>query len=427
VARIAFFSPPFLGHLNPTSALAAALVARGHFVTVIAQADAGPRLSAPGIDFHAVGHDTHLPGSLAETEGRMGRPNGPLGMRRIIDRVARMTDMLAGEGAKAVRRLHIEAIVTDQLEPAGALVAEHLGLPYVSVANALLLNREPDVPPVYTGWRYDPSEWGRRRNRGGYRVIDLLMRPVGSVIASWCRHWRLPPKQRIEDCLSPYAQITQTVPGFDFPRRALPDIVHCCGPLRRESREGDFVLPDTGNRPLVFATLGTLQGGRVTLFRKIAETCQRLDLALLVAHGGRMTEAEAAALPGNPSVHSFVPQLAVLRHAALAVSNGGLNTVLDALARAVPVVAIPIAFEQRAIDARLVHAGAGASARGFGLRPMRLARTIETVMREDGFRRQATVLADEIGRAGGVERAADIVERVIATARPVTHRELAIQ
>ena len=117
----------------------------------------------------------------------------------------------------------------------------------------------------------------------------------------------------------------------------------------------------------------------------------------------------------------------MLRHAALAVSNGGLNTVLDALARAVPVVAIPIAFEQRAIAARLVRAGAGASARGFGLQPARLARTIETVMQEDEFRQQATVLADEIGRAGGVERAADIVERVIATARPVTRRELAIQ
>ena len=33
-------------------------------------------------------------------------------------------------------------------------------------------------------------------------------------------------------------------------------------------------------------------------------------------------------------------------------------------------------------------------------------------------------LAEEIGRAGGVARAADIVERVIATARPVTRREL---
>lgn len=409
------------------SALASALAARGHVVTVIAQPDAGARLSAPEIAFRAVGHNTHPLGSLIETERRMGRPGGPIGMRRIIDRVARTTDMLAGEGAEAARDLRIEAIVTDQLEPAGALVAEHLRLPYVSVANALLLNREPDVPPAYTGWQYDPSDWGRRRNRGGYHVIDLLMRPVGSVIASWCRRWGLPHKQRIEDCLSPYAQITQTIPGLDFPRRELPDIVHSCGPLRRDGWDGDFVLPDSGDRPLVYATLGTLQGGWVLLFRKIAEACRRLDLALLVAHGGRMTEAEAAALPGNPIVHAFVPQPIVLRHTALAISNGGLNTVLDALTCAVPVVAIPIAFEQRAIAARLVHAGAGVSARGVGLRPARLARTIDTVMREDGFRRQAAVLADEIERAGGVKRAADIVERVIATDRLVTPRELAIR
>src|SRR3954447_21676529 len=300
MARIAFFSPPFWGHLNPISALAAALAARGHFVTVIAQADAEPRLSASGIDFHAVGRDTHLPGSLTETERRMGRPNGPLGMRRIIDRVARTTDMLTGEGAKAVRRLPIEAIVTDQLEPAGALVAEHLGLPYVSVANALLLNREPDVPPVYTGWRYDPSEWGRRRNQGGYRIVDLLMRPVGTVLDSWCRRWGLRPRRRIEDFLSPYAQISQTVPGFDFPRRALPEMVHSVGPLRRQRPEANTVLPDIGDRArlLVYASLGTIQGGRVRLFRKIAEACRRLDLKLLIAHGGRMTEAEAAVLTG---------------------------------------------------------------------------------------------------------------------------------
>jgi zeaxanthin glucosyltransferase len=339
--------------------------------------------------------------------------------------------MLAGEGAQAARSLQIDAVVTDQVEPAGALVAEHLGLPYVSVANALLLNREPDVPPAYTGWQYDPSDWGRRRNRGGYRVIDLLMHPVGSVIASWCRRWGLRPKQRIEDCLSPYAQITQTVPSFDFPRRELPEIVHSCGPLRREDLEGDFVLPDTGDRPLVYATLGTLQGGRVALFRKIAEACQRLDLVLLVTHGGRMTQAEAAALPGNPIVHAFVPQAAVLRHTALAVSNGGLNTVLDALACAVPVVALPIAFEQRAIAARLVRSGAGASPRGCGPGALwpgrrRLARVIEMVMRGDQFRWRAAALAEEIGRAGGVARAADIVERVIDTARPVTRQEFAL-
>jgi zeaxanthin glucosyltransferase len=426
VARIAFFCPPFWGHLNPMSALAATLAARGHSAIVIAQPDAGPRLSAPGIGFCAVGHDTHPPGSLVGIERSMGRPGGPLGMRRIINSVARRTDMLAGEGAAAARTLRIEAVVTDQLEPAGALVAEHLGLPYVSVANALLLNREPDLPPAYTGWRYDPSEWGRRRNRGGYRVIDLLMRPVGAVIKAWCQRWGLRPKQRIEDCLSPYAEIAQLVPGFDFPRRDLPETVHCVGPLRRGEQAGDFVPPDTGGRPLVYATLGTLQGGRAALFRKIAEACGRLDLALLIAHGGRMSAAEAATLPGHPIVRDFVPQPAVLRCAALAVSNGGLNTVLDALSCAVPVIAIPLAFEQRAIAARLVHAGAGLSIREFGARPAPLVRAIESVMREDGFRRRAAALADEMTRAGGVARAADIVERVVATGRPAARRELAV-
>jgi zeaxanthin glucosyltransferase len=426
VARIAFFCPPFWGHLNPMSALASALAARGHVTTVIAQQDAGPRLSAPGVGFCAVGRATHPLGSLAEIERSMGRPGGPLGMRQIIAGVARRTDMLAGEGAMAARGLGVEAVVTDQLEPAGALVAEHLGLPYVSVANALLLNREPDLPPAYTGWQYDPSEWARRRNRGGHRVIDLLMRPVGSVLASWCRRWGLRPKQRIEDCLSPYAEITQTMPGFDFPRSDLPETVHCVGPLRHEERDGGFMLPDTGGRPLVYATLGTLQGGRTALFRTIAEACRRLDLALLVAHGGRMSAEAAASLPGNPIVRDFVPQPAVLRHAALVVSNGGLNTVLDALAGAVPVVAVPIAFEQRAIAARLARAGAGVSVREFGLRPARLARAIEGVMREDGFRRRAAALADEMARAGGVAQAADIVELVVATGRPVTRREPAI-
>jgi MGT family glycosyltransferase len=168
----------------------------------------------------------------------------------------------------------------------------------------------------------------------------------------------------------------------------------------------------------------------VRLFHKIAEACRRLDLALLLAHGGRMSADEADALPGRPTVHAFVPQSIVLRHAALAVSNGGLNTVLDALAGAVPVVTIPIAFEQRAIAARLARSGAGVSPWRPGMvgrmTTALLTRTIEAVLRDGGFRRRAAELAAEIVRAGGVERAADIVERVIVTARPVTCREFAI-
>lgn len=407
------------------AALARALIGRGHECVFLAQPDARSRVPADGIAFHAIGATSHPPGDLARTERHMGRITGPLGVARTIRDVARRTDMLAREGAPAVRALGIDAIVSDQMEPAGGLIAEHLDLPYVSVANALLINREPSVPPPYLGWRYDASDWGRRRNEGGYRVSDWLMRPVGDAIEVWCGRWHLPPRRRIEDCLSPFAQITQTVPGFDYPRRERPGTLHSCGPLRDDDH-AVFAWPDTRGRPLVFASLGTLQGARLGIFERIAEACRRLDLALILTHGGRLSASEAAALPGAPSVHAFVPQRLILPRAALAVSNGGLNTVLDALSFGVPVVAIPLAFEQGAIAARLVRGGSGAAINPFTLSAGRLAALMRSVLTTPSYARRATEMAAEIGEAGGVARAADIVERVLRSGRPVTRADLTV-
>lgn len=409
------------------SALALELVRRGHESIFIAQADAGPRLARTGIGFHPVGAATHPPGSLAHTERRMGGGwAGSLGVFRTIRDVARTTDMLAREGAAAGRALGIDAIVTDQMEAAGGLVAEHLELPYVSVANALLINRDDDVPPSYTGWRYDGSERGRQRNLSGYRIVDRLMRPVGAVIAGWSERWHLPPRGSIEDCLSPFAQITQTVRGFDHPRRAAPVNLHSCGPLRGRSENPRRPLPRPDGRPLVYASLGTLQGGRIGLFRTIAEACRRLDLALVVAHGGRLSPRQEASLVGHPSVHAFVPQLDILPQAALAITNGGLNTVLDALTFGVPVMAIPLAFEQSAIASRLVRSGTGAAIRPVGLSAGRLADGVEALLCDPGYGRRAAAIGVEIAEAGGVTRAADIVERVTRTGRPVTRADMTI-
>jgi zeaxanthin glucosyltransferase len=310
-------------------------------------------------------------------------------------------------------------IVGDQTEAAAGLVARHLGLPYVSVANALPLNREPDVPPPFTGWRYDPSDWGRDRNRGGYRISDLLMRRHARVISDYASRWNLGPLRTIEDCASSFAQISQTVASFDFPRRALPPVFHNVGPLRRGHVSSSFRTPTRDGRPLVYASLGTLQGGRVSLFRRIAEAARRLDLQLVIAHGGGLDRRATARLPGNPAVYDFVPQEEVLRQANLAVLHGGLNTVMDALSAAVPIVAIPIAFEQGAIAARLEHAGAGARVGRRFLTAGRLVRTLREVLGTPSYAVAAGRLADEVAAAGGVVRAADIVETVLLTGRPV--------
>ncbi len=406
------------------AALARELVSRGNRVTFLHMPDAAALLAERGFDFRPVGSGSHPPGTLAQVLRRMARIRFPFGLGGVIRDVAAATDMLCRELPGALRAIGADILVCDQTEAAGGLVARHLGMPYVSVANALPLNREPGVPPPFTSWRYDPSGWGRERNLGGYRVSDLLMRRLRAVIEARAAEWELGPLRSIEDCASPFAQISQLVAGLDFPRRELPESFHYVGPLRGgEPVPADFMMPSGDGRPLAYASLGTLQGSRVRLFRRIAEAGSRAGLQLVLAHGGGLTPDQVRRLPDRPTAFAFVPQPEVLREARLAILNGGLNTVLDALAAGVPLVVVPIAFEQGAIAARVERAGAGRAVPRRFLSADRLARAARLVLEQPSYAAAARRLRAEISAAGGVRLAADIVEAVAARGGPVTRDE----
>ena len=213
--------------------------------------------------------------------------------------------------------------------------------------------------------------------------------------------------------------MSQTVPSLDFPRHAAPPTLHHVGPLRVPD-ERDFAIERDG-RPLVFASLGTLQGARHRLFKAIAGAARDADMQLVMVHCGRLSEAQVAALPGvgepgGPLVTDFVPQSAVLAEADLAVLHGGFNTVLDALATRTPIVAMPLAFEQPAIAARLERAGVAQRVSPWttgwgGGRHDNLLTAMERVANDTSMPRRLDALAREIARAGGAERAADLAEQ----------------
>jgi zeaxanthin glucosyltransferase len=118
--------------------------------------------------------------------------------------MARMTSMLCCEAPAQLEALDIEMVVCDQLEAAGGLIARRMGLPCVSVANALMIEREPYVPPPFTPWAYARTRWARERNLGGYRVSDWMMQPLAKVISYWAKRWRLRDAahlQRVNQCV----------------------------------------------------------------------------------------------------------------------------------------------------------------------------------------------------------------------------------
>ena len=405
------------GHIHPFGALGRELISRGHRVTFLHMQDTEARARAEGLEFAAVGQTDHPAGSLPVSLEQLGRLEGLAALRFTIRAVTKTTEMMCRDAPSVVRSRGIEMLLVDQMEPAGGSVAELLGLPFVTICNALALNRESTVPPPFTDWTYGTQWWRRARNLLGYAVSTRTMSPVSAVVARWRREWGLAPHKTAEASFSTLAQISQQPPAFDFPRRELPSTFHYAGPLRNPSGVTvPFPWERLDGRPLVYASLGTLQFSKEEVFRCFAAACAELGLQLVLAHCGGLSPRAVELLPGNPVAVNYAPQLEVLARARLALTHAGLNTVLDGLSCGIPLVAVPITYEQPAIAARLLYTGTGKLVGLKGLHAPQLKAAIRAVLDEPSYVRNAQVVASSIRSAGGARRAADIIETLLPPA-----------
>ncbi|HEX5214849.1 MAG TPA: glycosyltransferase, partial [Vicinamibacterales bacterium] len=211
-------SPPVSGHIHPMSALGRELIARGHRVTYFQVVDLADKIASEGLDFQPIGESDHPRGSLPESLRALGQLTGNAALRFTIQAVARTTTMTCRDLPDAARRAGVDALLVDQMEPAGGAVAEHLGLPFFTICNALAINRDPVAPPPFTPWRYHDKVWARWRNRLGYAIADRQTRPIVEAVAGFRERWKLPALTSPDDSFSKLAQICQMPKEFDFPR-----------------------------------------------------------------------------------------------------------------------------------------------------------------------------------------------------------------
>lgn len=411
-------APPFYSHFQAMQALAAVLIDRGHRVTFFHQADARRWLTDQRIGFQGLGLDSHPPGSLKQALHKAAHPSGPLGLRSIIKQLSATTAMLCAQLPAALTGQGVDALLCDQMEAAGGLVAEGLGLPFVSVACALPVNREPGLPLPVMPFAFGTDEYHRRMYQGSTQVYDWMMRPLSRVLHDASRRLGVPVRTGLHECLSPLAQISQTLTEFDFPRRHLPGHFHAVGPLRLPRTAEAGLWPVDPQRPFVFASLGTLQGSRFAMFKQIAIACRQLDAQLLIAHCGGLGIIEERRLEhiGATWVTDFAPQQWALEKADVVVSHGGLNTVMDAVAAGTPMLILPIAFDQPGVAARVSHSGIGLQLSRRAKAP-RIAAHLQRLLAHPPERLDA--MARSLALAGGVQRAAEIVEAAVIGRRPV--------
>ncbi|MCI1010864.1 glycosyltransferase family 1 protein [Pseudomonas oryzihabitans] len=410
--HVALISPPLPSHLSTHLVLGEALVALGHRVTLLHQVEAGDRALPVGIGFQAIGATSHPRGSLAPLLARTASSK-PWSVFGVIADMARNTELFCREGPAALRDLGVDCLIADQMEPAGGLLGDHLGLPYASLACAVPMNREPHLPLPTLPFAYPASERERQIVQGATQVFDLMMRGQGKVIQRQAQAFGLGDRRTLDDCFSPYLQLSQCLPGFDFPRRAPPPHFHEVGPLRSPAvREQRLELEIDPRRPFVFASFGTLQGGRLPLFRRIAQACRQLDVQVLIAHCGRLDAGAERRLldDGATWVTDFAPQEAAIARADAVITHCGFNTVLDALAAGKPMLALPMVFDQPGIARRLERVGAGICLAPRLASKARLTQALGAVLADPSYRQAAERFVPIARAAGGVATAARLVD-----------------
>src|SRR4029078_10514194 len=88
----------------------------------------------------------------------------------------------------------------------------------------------------------------------------------------------------------------------------------------------DFPFDRLDGRPLVFASMGTVQNQQFEVFHIIADACAGLDAQLVMTLGrpGAVVPPLLQALPGAPLVVPYAPQRALLARAAVASHHAGV-------------------------------------------------------------------------------------------------------
>jgi zeaxanthin glucosyltransferase len=116
-------------------------------------------------------------------------------------------------------------------------------------------------------------------------------------------------------------------------------------------------------------------------------------------------------IPSNVIIVNTAPQIELLKRAALCITHAGLNTALEALAQGVPIVAIPIGFDQPGVAARIAYHGVGEFVEVGDLTAERLSDLIQRVQANPSYRDRARYFHRVIAQTHGLDLAADVIER----------------
>ncbi len=172
--------------------------------------------------------------------------------------------------------------------------------------------------------------------------------------------------------------------------------------------------------PLIYASMGTLVNGLTDVFRIILKAATAIPgRQLVLSIGSNIQMDDIGPIPASAIVVSKAPQIELLKRAELCITHAGINTTLESLALGVPMVAIPVGFDQPGIAARIVYHGVGKSVPVASMNTEDLSGAIQEVLGNPSYRDTARRFQRTIAQTHGLDRGGRCARTSISISRRV--------
>ena len=414
--KIGFLSLPVSGHLHPMTALARKLQSRGNEVVFIGVPDTEAFVRAANLTFLPYGEDQYPLGSIPRISAPIARMSGPEVLKYTFEMI--LTGLLAAALRDLPGKLAeagIQGLAIDTACRFAQLVPMGMDLPFVQIWAVLPTHPSGAAPPAFTSWPHDTTPEALARNVEGMKQYDGFFAPMVPIAKSYADKvgldidWADPGATN-----SKLAVISQTPEVFDYPDIPWPAGFHYAGPFHDDAgREPvPFAWEKLEGRPLIYASLGTVVNGQNPIHKAILGAAGGLPEVQVVFSVGKYASLDdLGPIPSNTIVVPAAPQIELLKRAALCITHAGLNTTLEALGRGVPLVAIPIGYDQPGVAARIAYHRVGEFIEVQDLTAEGLSVLIRKVLDDPSYRDRARSFREAIATANGLEVACDLIER----------------
>ena len=424
--RIVLSNIGTFGDINPLIAIALELKRRGHTPVMALPAVYGPKIRPLGLEFHAVRPDIDPSNTILAEMVYDVKKGTERGLRDFLFPALRETyaDLLDA----ATKPERADLLLLGELNYAGPLVAEVMGIPWASYVLAPLSFFSAFDPPVLPPYprlaRADKAIPGF--GRVIRRVARFVSRKWPEPIYELRRELGLPrgANPLFDAKHSPYLVMALFSRVLGIEQKDWPAHTLITGFCYYDADAGNQALPENleqflkeGPPPVVF-TLGSaavLAAGK--FYEVSAKAAIRLGIRAVLLIGTDPRNRLKTALPESIRVAEYAPYSALLSRSAMVVHQGGVGTTAQCLRAGKPMLIMPYSHDQPDNGRRMIRLKVARVMQRANYTPWRVARKLKAMLAEPLLVQRARSVAQQLSHEDGVRVACDALEELYERTR----------